>query len=181
MNRSIIEKVIIKNPIGNLYRKNHVLVLVVYNDNNFILGKKKDFYPEHIARLLGGGIKEGEDPTQCAKREIEEELSVSIPIDSYNLLGSVVTKALTSEGDMEMKTWIYSVKLPDSSQIKPGDDISSVQVFTRDEYIALMKAITDLSGEFITDRFSFLWSDWGKIYGPLHQYALEWKEEIIDK
>lgn len=181
MNKSIIEKVVINNPIGNLYRKNHVLVLVVNRDKNFILGKKKDFYPEHVARMLGGGIKEGEDPAQSAKREIEEELTVVVPIDSYRLLGSVVTQASTSEGDMEMKTWIYSVELPDSSSIKPSDDISSVQVFTRDEYVDLIKSITDLSGEFITDKYSFLWSDWGKIYGPIHRYGLEWYEEASDK
>ncbi|MFA6158021.1 MAG: NUDIX hydrolase [Candidatus Paceibacterota bacterium] len=173
MNNLITEKVVINNPIGNLYRKRHVLVLVIDKNSNFILGKKKDFYPDHVARMLGGGIKENEDPKIAAKREIEEELLASIPIESFRELCSVITSAATSEGDMEMQTWIYSVRLPDSADIKPSDDITGIQIFTQKQYESLIKDIMDLSGEFVTDKFSFLWADWGKIYGPIHKYALD--------
>jgi ADP-ribose pyrophosphatase YjhB (NUDIX family) len=181
MNKSVIEKVVINNPIGNLYRKNHVLVLVVDKDKNFILGKKKDFYPENISRMLGGGINTGEDPVQSAKREIKEELTLDIPVNSFKLLGNVITQALTTEGNMEMQTWIYSVELPDIVGIKPSDDISGVQFFTYKQYVDLIQTMSSLSGEFITNKFSFLWSDWGKIYGPIHQYGLEWYTNICDK
>jgi hypothetical protein len=173
MNNSITEKVVIKNPIGNLYRKRHVLVLVVDKDSNFILGKKKGFYPDHVARMLGGGINDNEDPKVAAKREIEEELLVNIPIESFKELCSVITQASTSEGDMEMQTWVYSVKLPDSADVKPSDDITGIQIYTQEQYEKLLKDISDLSGEFITEKFSFLWTDWGKIYGPIHKYALD--------
>jgi len=173
MNNSITEKVVINNPIGNLYRKRHVLALVVDKDSNFVLGKKKDFYPDHVARMLGGGIKDHEDPKVAAKREIEEELLVNIPIESFKELCSVITQASTSEGDMEMQTWVYSVQLPDSADMKPSDDITGIQIFTQEQYEKLIKDIMDLSGEFVTEKFSFLWADWGKIYGPIHKYALD--------
>lgn len=173
MNNPLIEKVVINNPIGNLYRKRHVLVLVINKDTNFILGKKKDFYPDHVARMLGGGIKDNEEPKAAAKREIEEELLVDIPNESFKELFSVITRATTSEGDMEMQTWVYSVRLPDLADIKPSDDITGIQVFTEGQYENLVNNIMNLSGEFVTEKFSFLWADWGKIYGPIHKYALD--------
>lgn len=180
MNNPITEKVVINNPIGNLYRKRHVLVLVADKDSNFILGKKKDFYPDHVARMLGGGIKDDEDPKVAAKREIEEELLVDIPTDSFKELYSVITQAATSEGDMEMQTWVYSVRLPDSADIKPSDDITGIQVFTESQYENLVNDIMNLSGEFVTEKFSFLWADWGKIYGPIHKYALDRYREAVN-
>ncbi|MDP3875098.1 MAG: NUDIX domain-containing protein [bacterium] len=173
MNNLITEKVVINNPIGNLYRKRHVLVLIVDKDSNFILGKKRGFYPDHVARMLGGGIEEDEDSKIAAKREIMEEILVDIPIESFKELCSVITQAITSEGEMEMQTWIYSVQLPDFADIKPSDDITGIQMFNQKQYENLVKDMLALSGEFVTDKFSFLWSDWGKIYGPIHKYALE--------
>jgi len=173
MNNLITEKVIINNPIGNLYRKRHVLILVVDNDSNFILGKKKGFYPDHIARMLGGGIEENEDPKIAAKREIEEELLVDVSIDYFKELCSIITQASTNEGDMEMQTWVYTLKLPDSTVIKPSDDITGIQVFTQEQYDNLLKDMLSLTGEFVTDKFSFLWADWSKIYTPIHKYAID--------
>ncbi len=177
MNNFATEKVVINNPIGNLYRKSHVLILVVNKEGNFVLGKKKDFYPNRIARMLGGGINEDEDSIHSAKREIQEELMISISLASFKPLGVVITKDVTKEGDMEMQTWIYSVGIPDSSKIKPSDDISGIQIFTPERYILLVEEMTNLSGEFITDKFSFFWSDWGKIYAPIHKHAPEWYKD----
>jgi 8-oxo-dGTP pyrophosphatase MutT (NUDIX family) len=174
MSNSLVEEVVIGNPIGNLYRKNHVLVLVVDSEGNFILGKKKDFYPSHIARMLGGGIKDGEEPKDSARREIEEELGLALPAEQFNLLGDVTTKATTLEGDMQMHTWVYSAKVSDTENIKPSDDISGTQTFTLEQYLNLVEDMKNLSGEFATDKFSFLWSDWGKIYAPIHAEALRW-------
>jgi len=181
MNTTVTEEVVINNPIGNLYRKNHVLILIVDEQGKFILGKKKDFYPSHVARMLGGGIKDGETPARSAQREILEELGVDIPFSSLNTLGSVVTKADTLEGAMEMQTWIYQVLLPKSTIINPSDDISGIQLFTQTEYINLIQDILNLTGEFKTDKYSFSWADWGKIYGPIHAHALEWYKNHKDK
>lgn len=179
MNTQIIEKVKINNPIGNLYRKRHVLILVADENDNFILGKKKDFYPDHIARMLGGGINNEEDPVIAAKREIEEELDINLPIDAFIFLCSVITQASTNEGDMEMQTWVYFVKIEESNKIKPSDDISAIKIFNKDEYEKLILDISNLSGEFVTEKFSFQWSDWGKIYGPIHKYAFEAYNKLI--
>ena len=127
--------------------------------------------------MLGGGIKDNESPKVAAKREIEEELLVSIPIESFKELCSVITSATTSEGEMEMQTWVYYVRLPDSAQIKPSDDITGIQIFSQKQYENLIKDIMGLSGEFVTEKFSFFWADWAKIYGPIHKFALEYFRE----
>lgn len=180
MDELITSMVEIGNPIGNLYRGRHVLVLVVDTNGDFILGKKKDFYPTHIARLLGGGIKDDEDPALAAKREIGEELKVVLPIESFASLCSVITKASTSQGLMEMQTWIFAVHLPNAAKIEPGDDISCVKMYSPEQYSMLIEAMEGLTGEFNADEFSFRWSDWGKIYAPLHRYALEYYRKLND-
>lgn len=169
----ITEKVTINNPIGNLYRRAHVLILVFNDKGSFILGKKKGFYPEHIARMLGGGLETGEEPLIAAQREIKEELGVETPLDSFLPLCTVSTQAKTSEGDMQMQTWIYLLQLFDSKEIKPGDDVSGIQTFTQEEYKNLVASMKNLSGDFVTERFSFSWADWGKIYAPIHEHAIE--------
>ena len=168
----ILEEITIKNPIGNLYRKKHVLVLVVDSDGNFILGKKNGFYPEGISRLLGGGIDDGEGPQDAAQREIKEELLVDLPVSNFKELCSVKTVAQTIEGQMEMETWIFSVRLDPSTKLTASDDVSSLEILNSSEFQNLVNNIKNLSGEFVTEKFSFLWSDWGKVYGPIHEYAI---------
>lgn len=174
MAKTTIEEITIQNPIGNLYRKKHVLIFIEDINGNLILGSKKDFYPANIDRMLGGGMEEGEEPITAAKREIEEETALNIPIDFYSLLGSVKTKAHTSEGSMEMETWICHLKFSESMNICPSDDISDIKVYTPDQYRTLIERMRNLSGEFKTEKFSFLWLDWGKIYAPIHQAAILW-------
>lgn len=59
MDQTIIEKVSIGNPIGNLYRKSHVLILVQDEEGSFVLGKKKDFIPVISQECLGVESKMG--------------------------------------------------------------------------------------------------------------------------
>jgi 8-oxo-dGTP pyrophosphatase MutT (NUDIX family) len=168
----ILEEIKIKNPIGNLYRKKHVLILVVNCDGKFILGKKNGFYPDGISRLLGGGIDDGESPQDAAQREIKEELLIDLPVSNFIELCSVKTVAQTTEGQMEMETWIFFVRLDSNAKITASDDVSSLVALDSSEFEDLVNNIKNLSGEFITEKFSFLWSDWGKVYGPIHEYAI---------
>jgi 8-oxo-dGTP pyrophosphatase MutT (NUDIX family) len=173
MSKEYFEKVVIDNPIGNLYRKNHVLILLVTDSGSFILGKKKNFYPDHIARMLGGGVDEGEDPLLAAQREIKEELQIEISTDEFWSLCTVTTQAQTSEGPMEMKTHIYAVTLDNADSAKPSDDISGIEIYTPQQYVILVDQMRDLTGEYVTDKYSFKWSDWGKVYAPIHRLALD--------
>ncbi|MDP1625050.1 MAG: NUDIX hydrolase [bacterium] len=161
------------NPIGNLYRKNHVLVLVGDGEGNFILGKKKDFYPNHISRMIGGGVKEAENPSNAAQRETKEEFGLDIPVSEFKPLCVVNTLADTTEGHMEMQTSIYFVAINKSQTIKPSDDISGIETYSQAAYENLIRAMEQLTGKFVTEKYSFEWKDWGKVYAPIHRLALE--------
>lgn len=173
MTKTYKEIVAIDNPIGNLYRKRHVLVLLVTPEGRFVLCKKKNFYPDHIARMLGGGIGENEDPKIAAMREIKEEIDVDIPLDEFKPLCTVETQADTAEGPMAMTTYIFSAKIDNVETLKAGDDISGIESYSLEEYKALVDEMRRLTGEYVTDKFSFKWADWGKIYAPIHDFALQ--------
>jgi 8-oxo-dGTP pyrophosphatase MutT (NUDIX family) len=174
MNKQFIEEVQINNPIGNLYRKSHVLILVEKEDGSFILGKKKGFYPDHIARMIGGGIDPDEDSRVAAQREITEELTIDLALESFKKLFEVITRAKTSEGDMEMITHVYHVVVSneDVKKITASDDLSDTSTYTKDEYLELINDMNKLDTDFVTDTFSFSWADWAKIYAPIHQYVI---------
>lgn len=175
MSKQFIEEIKIENPIGNLYRKNHVLILIEKEDGSFILGKKKDFYPDHIGRMIGGGINPEEGSQLAAKREVLEELGVDLALEDFNKLFEVVTKAETNEGYMEMTTHVYHVVIKDDEvqKIIAGDDLSHIFTYTKEEYLDLIDEMNKLDTDFVTEKFSFSWADWAKIYAPIHKYAIE--------
>lgn len=167
------QKVSIGNPIGNLYRKNHVLILIKTADNNYILGKKEGFYPDHIARFVGGGVDKDEKPLNAAVRELNEELQIVRDSSKLVHLVEICTEAETSEGKMQMITNVYFTKLKKHEKYSANDDLSSLLEIGREEFVDLIKAMENLNTEFVTDKFSFKWTDWAKIYSPIHKIALE--------
>lgn len=167
-----INEVTIDKPIGNLYRKNHVLILVKDKTGRYILGKKDNFYAPGMARMLGGGLNENEDPREASSRELAEETKMLIKPDNLISLGQVITKAKTSEGIMYMNVHLFGATIESCDSIVPSDDISSVQSYTRAEIKSLIDAMDNLDGEFRNNDFYFLHRDWGAIYSFIHKLAL---------
>jgi 8-oxo-dGTP pyrophosphatase MutT (NUDIX family) len=163
----------IGNPIGNLYRKNHTLILLKRNNGGFILGKKQGFYPDHIARFIGGGIKNDEAPVLAALREVQEETGITITEDKLVPLLAVETTADTNEGPMDMLTHIFAAEIPADAKVVASDDVTGTVEITLDELRKLIEDMNNLTGIYTTPDFSFEWADWGKIYGPIHQLSLE--------
>ncbi len=163
----------IGKPIGNLYRKNHVLVLIQLDNGNFIMGKKLGFYPEHIARFVGGGVKENESSLEAVRREVEEELKIEVDKGKFVHLIEVTTNAVTEEGKMFMKTNVYSIILDKDTKLIASDDLTGIEEFTYDQLNQLILDMQSLSGTFITEKFTFDWKDWGMIYGPIHEFSMK--------
>jgi len=162
----------IDKPIGNLYRKNHILVLIKDKDGKYILGQKKNFYADGTARMLGGGLNDGEDPQEAAKREIEEETKIDVDYNDLFSLGTVITKADTIEGIMYMNVNLFGLVLKDDVTFDPSDDISGIKAYSQQELEELIRNMFKLEGEFRNDKFYFLHNDWGNIYGFIHNVAL---------
>jgi ADP-ribose pyrophosphatase YjhB (NUDIX family) len=171
----MLVKVKINNPIGNLYRKNHALILVKQGDK-YILGKKKHFYPSDFARMIGGGINEGEIPQDAAVRELKEELNTDIKLLKLEYVAQLKTIANTAQGEMIMTTHIYFTQLDDSQIIIPSDDITGVGYYSEKELQKLIFSMSQLQGTYKDKEglFNFDWQDYGKIYEPIHQIAFEY-------
>lgn len=168
-----IHEIIIGKPIGNLYRKRHVLILVTNSTGNILLGVKDGFYPSGIARMIGGGVNEREEPVFAAQREIKEEIGIRVSQNDIKALCTVITRAQTDEGLLEMNTWIYTVRIDSFEGITPSDDINGVEIYTIDTFLELIEKMKKLSPmPFITPNYSFLWSDWGAIYACIHTHAI---------
>jgi 8-oxo-dGTP pyrophosphatase MutT (NUDIX family) len=165
--------VTIGNPIGNLYRKNHVLILIQLKNGNFLLGKKQGFYPDHMARFVGGGVKNDEDSVSAAKREIAEELKIEVDKNHLIHLAKIITNAMTAEGDMSMTTNVYGLILDTELKLTASDDLTGLIELTTCQFEDLIRDMYSLTGTLTTDTFSFDWHDWGKIYGPIHEMSLK--------
>ncbi len=170
--QTFIHDIIIQNPIGNLYRKNHVLILLKTSEGNLVLGQKQGFYPEGISRMFGWGIDEGEEPIRAAKREILEETQIDLPMENFTPLCKVITQATTLEWDMTMNTYIYSA-LIDAEHIRPSDDVDGISTLDKESFKEMVSTMYNLSGTYETEKFCFDWGDWGKIYGYIHEKTYE--------
>ena len=162
----------IGNPIGNLYRKNHVLVLIQLSNGNFLMGQKKGFYPDNISRFIGGGVEKGEDILKTAQREVEEELKIDINLNKFTHFAEIATNATTNEGEMSMVTNIFGVVIDKDLKLTASDDLSGVVELTPSQFNQLVFEMNTLTGTLVTEKFSFNWEDWGKIYGPIHETSM---------
>jgi hypothetical protein len=77
-----------------------------------------------------------------------------------------------------MNTYIYSVVI-DPKNIQPSDDVNGISILNIDNFKELIARMFQLSGRYQTEKFSFNWEDWGKIYGYIHEKALECAREIM--
>lgn len=168
----VINEVDIDKPIGNLYRKNHVLILVKDKTGRYILGQKKDFYAQGMSRMLGGGLNDNEDPREACSRELLEETKIMISPDNLLSFGQVITKTKTTEGVMYMNVHLFGAMIDSFDDIVPSDDISGVKSYSENEIRSLIAKMNNLDGEFRNDKFYFLHKDWGSIYGFIHEVAL---------
>lgn len=109
----------------------------------------------------------------AAVRELNEDLQIIRDSSKLVHLVEIRTEAETSEGKMQMITNVYFTKLKKHEKYSANDDLSNLLEIGREEFIDLIKAMENLNTEFVTDKFSFKWADWAKIYSPIHKIALE--------
>lgn len=165
----------VEKPFGNLFRKKVVLIVVENGDGDFLVGTKPYAYPPTITRLLGGGVDEGEHEDDAAVRELNEELGVTIDPSELTPLLVIMVNAEDAEGKhYKHETYIYYANIGDA-QYEPGDDIKDVVKLSLDELYALGEAYEALPKTlwYNGHEGSYSWSDYAKLYGPVHKLSAE--------
>lgn len=166
---------LVNRPFANLkYRDRTTLVLCRDGKGKFILGTEYGFYPEGIVRMVGGGIDKDEEVVAGAIREIKEELGVDInPEELVELAEVEIT------GTYQKKTYNHSIFLyflnSKKDDFVAGDDVSEIIRYSEKEYRDLIKRMFSLKPDHIYTKGynTFSWHDWGKVYGFVHQVALD--------
>lgn len=171
----------IKSPFGNLYRKRLVLIAVVDQQGNVLIGSKPNYYPEGIYRFVGGGVDEGEDPVVGGVRELHEELGIVAQTEELKPLLQVNVHAVDDEGKVyENSNYIYLYKLKDNNY-KAGDDIKGVVKLSIEELGKLGEKYENLSEDnwFRNEMENYNWKDYGKVYGPIHKLVAERLKKLL--
>lgn len=153
-------------------RGRHVLILVENADGEFVLGAKKQ-YPEGIQRMVGGGVEGDEVASVAASRELHEELGVTVAPDQLRHLFTL-TAEITLRGTDQRYTFVtdvFHVNLGDEA-LQPSSDLDGLVYVRRSELEKLIDRYQHLSTE-VDPQKHFAWADYGQLYGPMHQLALE--------
>ena len=87
--------------------------------------------------LVGGGMKNYEEPIQAITREIWEELGVRIPKDQFKKIcvyGEPGRIAAYRDGSIwQMVIVLFQVELPETTQLRVSSESLDLKWFTREE------------------------------------------------
>lgn len=141
--------------LGDATREEEV-VMLLKNDDKYLL-IRKEFYPEGIYRLPGGGIDDGETPEEALHREVMEEFNREV--SSLEYLGKYTYKLSDSETTIVFTSHCFLVEVPKEVDLKEDEEHAGYKWIGLDEfpkYIKLIKTIPPHE-EGLKD-----WSAWGK-------------------
>ncbi len=152
-------------------RGQHVLVLLEDGNHDFVLGQK-DIYPPNICRMVGGGVENGETSLKAASREVLEELGIGIPEEKFKHIGQVIFRISDRDENVYLFTTnIYWARLSEEGLI-PSSDLNGIVRLEPAQMEALVERYALLPKK-IDPLLKFSWFDYGQIYGPIHQIALQ--------
>jgi 8-oxo-dGTP pyrophosphatase MutT (NUDIX family) len=152
----------------------HVLILLRDKNGKYVLGEK-NLYPEGIVRMVGGGM-DNDTPPIGASRELEEELGIQIDPDELTFLMTVKAEITAGYETVHFTTHLFFYQLSDEV-LQASDDLDGLAVLSEKEYGNLIERYGQLS-ENIDPVKQFAWADYGKVYGPMHQWALDASKSV---
>jgi len=161
-------------------RGSQVLIAIFSESLKSLYLSRKNIYPEGIFRLFGGGIEYGEDPLQTAPRELMEETLIKAESKDFSKIEQFkYDLSETSTGKKFIfNIHLYSFIVPDGITITPSDDVDIFKEFNQSELASLIEKYQNLSTKINTamNGGPFSWSDYSKIFSPVHQSVLDyWK------
>ncbi len=165
----------VTKPFGNLFRKQCVLIAVEDNEGNILIGAKPSFYPPTIARLLGGGVDDGEELYDAAIRELHEELNVHVDKSDMTELSTFISDVTDEDNrTFHNTTTVYHVNIGEKPY-KAGDDVKFILKLSKEELFQLGERYEKLPIDlwYTGNEGNFNWTDYAKLYGPLHKTVAE--------
>lgn len=156
-------------------RGEHTLILLKDQQGKFVLGKK-NFYPKSISRMVGGGLDK-DTPPEGACRELEEELGLKLNPDELIYLFTLKANITAGTETVQFVTYVFFFQLSDEV-LTPSSDLDGLARLNEQEYRKLIERYLTLSPE-VDQEKGFAWADYGKIYGPMHQWALDFLQKSV--
>jgi 8-oxo-dGTP pyrophosphatase MutT (NUDIX family) len=157
-------------PFGNLFRKRTVLIAVLDDKNQLLLGGKPNFYPPTITRLLGGGVDGTEGPLVAAVREIREELSLDVNDKNITKIADFHVTAV----DEQRKKYSTIVSLfmtnIGNQKYHLGDDVKQIDKISLQDLDDLVERYKSLPNTlwYKGSEGEFNWHDYSQLYSVIH-------------
>jgi len=129
-----------------VYRSMHRVVakvILINSHNEVAMAKvKRGFFTGHWT-LPGGFVDYAEHPLEGARREVLEELGLSVQIDAQDIV-QIAERIFTSEG-VQFLSFTYKCNVDDGVQFKPkADEIEEAKWFSIDQALANAASLFDV-------------------------------------
>lgn len=163
-------------PIKALTRgKDGAGVLLRSGDGEWVLASKQIYY-QGISRILGGGIEEGEDPQAAAQRELQEEAGVVVDLD--RLVPLIHAEVFYDKGDEHLSFSAFVFYCQSGEKLTAGDDVDDFARLSEHDFVQLIEKFRNLPEQAMVEGDAATWADYGKVWGPIHQAAIERVKEL---
>lgn len=173
----------IEKPFSNLTLSDHVLLILQASDGKLLVSRK-DSYPPHIWRLIGGKPNKKETLEETARRELHEETKLNIEPKRIHYSAAIRGEATDANGEeYALTTHLFWVKLTKNEHPQASDDIDEIQLVTPEEFQTIIENYRQLSPNswiYKNGHKKFTWYDYGQYYAEIHQIALQTVTAILD-
>lgn len=167
----------IHHPIAALEKgKDGALILLRNGTAQWVLGSKPKYYFQGVYKMIGGGIEPGEDPQQAAQRELAEETQIQVEADK--LVPLIHAEVFFDKNAQSFSFSSFVFYCQSSQPVRPSDDVEEVVTLSEHEFLQFVERMAELPEKAVAADELATWADYGKVWGPIHEAALERVKEL---